>query len=330
MKRRGLAVLCAAVLLAALLTACGGSSAGGSTSSGSSASNGSYGPTADMAGSDSGFFGWDAEPSAPMESEEQMGYGGGGEDSLSNDRLKDAKMIYTANLEMETTSFQDCAGGLETLVEQLGGYMEYASVNSYGSGYRSGSYTARIPAGQFERFLQSVGEIGHVVYQDKRGENISEAYYDAESRLTTQKIKLERLQALLARAENMEDIITIESAIAETELEIEQLTGTLRHYDALVDYATIYLNLNEVSRLSSVEQTPPAFATRLGTAFKEGWRGFASGMEGIALALAYGWMWLVFLAAVIVLAVVLHRKHPRWPKKFKDPKKPDGPENGPQ
>ena len=49
-------------------------------------------------------------------------------------------------------------------------------------------------------------------------------------------IKLERLQKLLAQAENMEDIITIESAISETEWNIEDLSGTLRHYDALVDF----------------------------------------------------------------------------------------------
>ena len=49
-------------------------------------------------------------------------------------------------------------------------------------------------------------------------------YYDNEARLTTQRTKLERLQELLSKAEAMEDIITIESAISETELQIEYLT----------------------------------------------------------------------------------------------------------
>ena len=52
-------------------------------------------------------------------------------------------------------------------------------------------------------------------------ENITETYYDTAGRLKTQKIKLERLQKLLSQAENMEDIITIESAISETEWNIE-------------------------------------------------------------------------------------------------------------
>ena len=46
----------------------------------------------------------------------------------------------------------------------------------------------------------------------------------------------------------MADIITIESAISDTEYEIESLSGTLRHYDALVDYATVSLTLSRTFR----------------------------------------------------------------------------------
>ena len=71
-------------------------------------------------------------------------------------------------------------------------------------------------------------------------------------------------QNLLAQAENMKDIITIESAISDTELEIERLTGTLRQYDALVDYATSQAKLGEPMGLEELsglidEDRPKAF-----------------------------------------------------------------------
>ena len=69
-----------------------------------------------------------------------------------------------------------------------------------------------------------------MTWQSDTAENISERYYDTQSRLETAQIKLERLQELLKKAESMEDIITIESAISETEYEIEDLSGTMRHY----------------------------------------------------------------------------------------------------
>ena len=169
----------------------------------------------------------------------------------------------------------------------------------------------RIPADQFQAFLDRVGTICHVTYKEEGSENVSEAYYDAESRLVTQQTKLERLQALLAQAENMEDIITIESAISDTELEIEQLTGTLRQYDSLVDFSTVYITLQEVYQLSNVEEPATSFGSRVGTAFASGWRGFVSTLESLAVALAYGWVWLLLLAVigVVVGRILWKRKH---------------------
>ena len=281
--KRGFAWMLALLLLLGLLSGCGGGGDNATASDTASSSVATDG--ADDAG---GSYG--AWPEAQV-AEETTGESG-------EDRLENAKMIYTARMEVETTGFDAADADLRTLVEVLGGYFEQAAVHNYGSGYRSGDYTVRIPADQFQAFLDRVGTICHVTYKEEGSENVSEAYYDAESRLVTQQTKLERLQALLAQAENMEDIITIESAISDTELEIEQLTGTLRHYDSLVDFSTVYITLQEVYQLSNVEEPATSFGSRVGTAFASGWRGFVSTLESLAVALAYGWVWLLLLAVI--------------------------------
>lgn len=281
--KRGFAWLLTLLALLGLLSGCGGgdTAAADTATSADTADNG----TAASGGS----YGAWAETEVAEDS-------GQAEDGAS-DRLENAKMIYTARMEVETTAFDTAAADLRTLVEILGGYFEQAAVHNYGSGYRSGDYTVRVPADQFQPFLDRVGTLCHVTYQEQTSENVSEAYYDAESRLATQRTKLERLQNLLAQAENMEDIITIESAISDTELEIERLTGTLRQYDALVDYATVHLSLQEVYQLSNVEEPATSFASRMGAAFASGWRGFVGALESLVVALAYGWVWLLLLAA---------------------------------
>lgn len=298
--KRGLALFLAALLTALALTACGGGGGSGNTSS--SAASGGYGAVEDSSASmDWGFYDAPADAAEPAGAPAE-------EEGQTDERLANAKMIYSANVRAETMDFDQCASGLETLVDQMGGYLEYASVGVYSNGLRSGSYTVRIPSARFKAFLKSVGELSHITDQDQRSENISERYYDTESRLTTQKTKMERLQALLAKAENMEDIIALESAIAETELEIEQLTGSLRHYDALVDFATIEFNLQEVSRLSTVEEAPPSFASQLGNAFVEGIYSFGEFLEDVAIFLAYNWTWLVLLALIAVAAAALRKR----------------------
>lgn len=294
--KRGLALLLAALFTALALTACGGSGGGKEVASGTTASGGYYDAAENFSAEQNwGFYAADAEApaAAPMEAEEGQ--------TEAADRLASAKMIYTAYIEAETMDFDACAADLEAAVEQMGGYLEYASASSFSDGLRSGSYTARIPAARFKSFLKSVGELSHVTDQNQSADNISEKYYDTESRLTTQKTKLERLQTLLARAENMEDIISLESAIAETELQIEQLTGTLRHYDALVDYATVEIRLREVPRLTAVEQSPPSFASQLANAFTGGLHSFGDFLQGLAIFLAYNWIWLTLLALIAAL-----------------------------
>ena len=258
--KRGFAWMLALLLLLGLLSGCGGSgnatASDDATTSADSADNG----TASAGGS----YGVWAETTEES--------GGTAEDGTS-DRLENAKMIYTARMEVETTGFDDADADLRTLVEDLGGYFEQAAVHNYSSGYRSGDYTARIPADQFQAFLDRVGTICHVTYK--------------------------------------EDIITIESAISDTELEIERLTGTLRRYDSLVDYATVYISLQEVYQLSNVEEPATSFGSRMGAAFASGWRGFVSALESLAVTLAYGWVWLLLLVVIGAAAgrILWKRKH---------------------
>ena len=298
--KRGFACFLAAMLLLCLLAGCGGG--GDSATAGEAMTEAAE----DASGASSAAGDWGAWPEEAPAAPAEEGESGG------EDRLADAKMIYTGHMEVETTAFEDAVSGLEWLVEGMGGYFERAAVHDYG-GYRSGDYTVRVPAERFQDLLAQVGELCHVTYREQGGENVSTAYYDTESRLVTQRTKLERLQALLAQAETMEDIITIESAISDTELAIEQLTGTLRHYDALVDFATVTIMLQEVYQFSNVEEPAAGFGQRLAAAFASGWHGFVEGLQGFAVALAYGWVWVLLLAviAVLVLRHLWRRRHPK-------------------
>ena len=106
----------------------------------------------------------------------------------------------------------------------------------------------------------------------------------------------------------VEDIITIESAISETEWDIENLSGTLRHYDALVDYATIDVELSEVYKLSGQDEAVTTFGGRLGQSFVNGLKAVGNALEDFAVWLAYSWVWLLVIAAVIVVVVRIVRR----------------------
>lgn len=284
-----------ALLLALTLVGCGGSADSIASMQTSSAYNeavgGDYWAVNEAADSDS------PSPEMPR-----------GDAGSTTDDARAVKMIYSGYMELETQDFDTASGEIEALVKALGGYFQQSSVSNGSSGYRHGSYTIRVPAAAFEDFFRQAGEVCHMTYKNTNGDNISESYYDTEARLETARIKLERLQELLAKATSMEDIITIESAISETEWDIEELSGTLRHYDALVDYATIDVELREVYKLSGQDEAVTSFGGRLGRSFVNGLKAVGETLEDFAVWLAYSWVWLAVLAIAVVLLVRLIRK----------------------
>lgn len=282
--------------------------------------------TSDGAAMDMGF---DAG-GAPMEDykEEAEFESGAFEEYTSttgNDKLKDVKMVYTANMDLQTLSFDKADADISALVEEMGGYFEQRSISNRSSGYRYAEYTVRVPAEKFNDFCSQMGTLCHLVYKNESADNITESYYDTQSRLVTAQTKLERLQELLRRAESMEDIITIESAISETEWTIENLTGTLRTYDSLVGYSTIYMTLHEVYELSGQGQAPVTFGDRLGESFLDGLKSIGRTAQNFAVWLAYSWFWLliVVVIVIVVLRTIRRRKNGKPLFRLKKKAKPD-------
>ena len=260
-------------------------------------------------GYDDGYY-YEAE--APMETMDSPMVSTAPSTALAN-----AKLVYTADITLETTEFDIATEGIVNLVSSLDGYFESSYVNNHGT-YRRGSYVVRVPSHSYEAFCTAASELCTLRSISRAVDNISEAYYDNESRLVTQKTKLERLQTLLAKAETMEDIITLEGAISETELAIERLTGTLRKYDSMVDFATISVSLNEVYKVEPITQPPIGFGEKLADAFASGCNSFVRFLERTALSFAYNWIGnLIAIAVIVIVAVIIVKKI----KKIKGAKK---------
>lgn len=221
------------------------------------------------------------------------------------------KLIRRASLSVEATDLDAACASLEALTEQLGGYLEDSSLyqGSYDAEYRSASYTVRVPSEQYSAFLAGVegDEHCHLVSRDESTEDVGQAYADTETHITALKTKLKRLNELLAQAQDMEDIITIESAITEAEQELASYSSDLNRYDDLIDYATISVDIEQVEALT--EATPEQFPARLAAAFLEGCGRFWDSAQDFAVWVA-GNIWSILL--VLLLAVLIVRLRRRW------------------
>lgn len=280
-KRKLYSLLLCLSLIISLFTGCGGSD------------------SALSAQSDSNSVGFSVSESSEAPSLESV-------PSADPTNRSNTKLIYTASLSAETTDFPKVLSEVESLVETLQGYNEHSNLSGQ-IGSRSISYTLRIPQNQYDSFIKQVGTLCTITHKNEDLQDISEEYFDRENRLKAQKIKQERLLSLLEKATKMEDIITLESALAEVQSEIDTLTGTLNKYDSLVNFSTIDLSINEVQTLSTMPETI-SFVSDIKRAFTDGTYGFIHFVRGILIILVGVWPFVLIVCIMLVLARIRVRK----------------------
>ena len=183
---------------------------------------------------------------------------------------------------------------------EAGGYFQSAQVEGGSlrdqNAARYGNYVIRLPEENFSAFLDQSGALGYVVRRSESSENVSQAYYDTETRLAAQRTKQERLLALLAQADTMESIIELENALSETEYEIQSLTTDLEHYDDLIDYATVDLYLAEVLSLSQTPGETAGLGERMAAGLSASAAGLVQGVQDLLVWLSYH----LFLVIVVL------------------------------
>ena len=245
------------------------------------------------------------------------GSAGGGTAVLTSGELESAeegartadssKIIYTANLTLESKDYDAARAALDAALAEAGGYMESSDEYSSSGSSRSVSLTLRIPQENYESFLAAVAETGNVTYKSQQAEDVTAQYMDIEARLDSLKEQRTRLQELKASADNLSDLLQIESSLSDVQYQLESYQSQLDWYSKQVECCTVYLSLEEVQTYTPVEE---GFGSRILNALQEGWSSFVSTVQSAAVFLVGHWPFIVVGAICgVIFYKVRHPKH---------------------
>ena len=290
--KKYLSLLLSLVLLAVLLAGCG--SAANSTAS--------Y---------DRGMVEYAVSDEAAMAPAEGAAMKNSAADTGSTQLPQNRKWIVTVNLTAETDDLDALRSALDEKIAALNGYVEDQSVYNgsiYDSGrrYRSANLTVRIPADSIDAFLQDVGGLANIVRQNKSIEDVTLSYVATESRLKALETEEARLLELLSQAENMTDLLEIEARLSEVRSELENYASQKRLYDNQIDYATIYIAIEEVQEYTPTEE--PSLWERIRDGFKDNLEGVGEGLLDVLVWFIVSIPTLVVLAVVVLILVLIVRR----------------------
>ncbi len=300
-----LGLLLILALLTACVTGCGGAS----------------GASKDSAPYDEGKYeyaqaeeDWAAPAPAEVPSAGEAIAGNGGASAPQPDFSE--KLIYTADAEIETRSFDESVAAVQALLDRYGAFLEssYTGGRSYRSQYygyteyRSASFVIRVPKEHYAELTSGLSAIGNVTSMNTWVENITSQYTDVESRLKTYRTEEERLLAMLEKAETVEDMIAVESRLSEVRYNIESLTSTLRNWDHEVDYSTVNIHLQEVEELTSPTATQRTYGEKLRDGLSDTLSDVGRFFSNLLLWVVSALPVLVILAVVAAVVIILIRR----------------------
>ena len=166
------------------------------------------------------------------------GASGGGSGGQNPAGQQERKLIKTGSISLEVEQLASAEEAVLEWCQSFGGYVA-SSFNHE----TNAAFTVRIPAAHFDAAMAAAGNLGRVRTRNVSTQDVSEQFYDLQTRLDTRKILRDRLQAYLAQAANMEDLLGIERELNSTLTEIESMEGRMRRLSNQIDYSTITVEL---------------------------------------------------------------------------------------
>ncbi len=224
------------------------------------------------------------------------------------------KLIQNLYLTIEV---EEVEAAYQTLLDKavsLGGY-EFSRDYSNSGDYQSLYAVIKVPADQLTVFSQDAETIGSILNNQLTSEDISESYYDVQTRLATMEKTLEKYYEFLDQATTLEEQLTITQQIDQLTYEIEALKGKIAKWDNQVNYATVTLRIYEYDDPSIEKKDIQWNSLSLDDMWyliKSGFMGFTSfivsALQWIVVALASTAIFSVPALILVIWLIVRGRK----------------------
>lgn len=210
----------------------------------------------------------------------------------SSENGQERKIIKTGSLSFEVKNLSETEDMISAWIEDFGGY-----VSNTWSNRNSINITAKVPAEKFEDAMAGSGNFGILLSRSISTEDVSENYYDLETRLETRRVLQEKLENYLANAKNISELLEIERQLNDVTSELESMEKQFRRLSNQIDFSTI-----------SISCSLPANTTEAGFEtpdFIQGLKDFAYNALQFVCNFGIGILYIVLIGVPSVLLVAL-------------------------
>lgn len=210
-------------------------------------------------------------------------------DAVAEDSIEARKFIRTAYVNYEIPSLDSTDELISEYVKTFGGFISDSSSNK-----DSCSYTVKIPSSEFEKALTYSDGFGKITSKSIYNDDVTDRYYDLETRLNTKKVMKEKLESYLSKAKDMKELLEVEKQLNQVVSDLEVMQGQMNRLSKQIDYATFNISFSLPASKSSTGYSWGGVGDALTTAF-----------AGFGIFLGYVGVGLIYLVIFGVPIVAL-------------------------
>ncbi len=226
-------------------------------------------------------------------------------------------VVTTGDVRITVDDPVDAAAEAVRITQQAGGRVDQRTENpgppdDPASG--SASLTLRIPADGLDVALGALRELGDVTSVSMDATDVSQQHDDLDARITALQTSIGRMTALLAEAEDIGDLMAIETELTTRQADLDALVQQRDGLDDRIAYSTLNVGFSGVTVVVAPEPAPEGFWGGL----IAGWNGLLLllGWVGVVVGVLLPWLLAGLVVAMAVVAIVrLVRGRGRGPRR---------------
>lgn len=149
-------------------------------------------------------------------------------------------IVRTVELRLTVSDIAATVDAVAALAAGAGGWV----VNSDRSARHGGSISIRVPAETLDATIRRLRELAlDVESETSSSQDVTDEYVDIQSRLTGLRATEARLLAIMARAESVEDALSVQLELSNLQTRIEQIEGRLKFLEQTAAYSLVNVAL---------------------------------------------------------------------------------------
>ncbi|MFC5728681.1 MULTISPECIES: DUF4349 domain-containing protein [Nocardioides] len=239
--------------------------------------------------------------------------GGGDDAGQTDDRAMDRSglagegveprtpaVIATGTVSLEADDVGDARFDVQKIVDRAGGsVVEQETTTDDDGELDTARIVLRVPSERFAETLDALERVGSLQSSTTGTDDVTTEVIDVDARIRAQEKSVRRIEALLARATTLREIIAIEADLSQRQADLDSLKSRQQWLEDQTARSTITVHLERTDD-EEEEETADGFLGGL----RAGWDRFVDGGAAALTVIGFVLPWAIALAVILVPALL--------------------------